>query len=402
MNAQRKISRPSLWTCILAALLITASANAQNVSVTDYRVPVSRADNLRINALSFNFTSEGNDIVHEQGEVGLVYKRFYSSQSFAYFIDVLNSASYIRVPDLERAGAYDRDGVYEITLDMQLQKYFRETNEFFYSISPEILMRRGFARPQVDIIFGLGYGRFINATPLRKAVRIEEALFKEGVISDHLPKDTMIELGQLIEKEDEYRDHYGDRPYQNYWYEDISNEINKTGLVTGGGNLGPIAILRMRDVLTQEQISDRFVGWDISAGIQHQLRTREKNIERPPPAMAVSMRYSRPVSWRMQINTDFKFDTPTPFNNDFGKAYSVRQNIDFIYEITNKIAFVTSNTFQVSKENQQDAKFRYVSTSNFTFFIENKISLAAIEQVFKEKGSSFRQSFLLGLSYRIF
>ena len=55
-------------------------------------------------------------------------------------------------------------------------------------------------RPQLDVILGLGYGRFINATALRKAVRIEDFLFEEGVISDFLPKDTMIALGQIIEK----------------------------------------------------------------------------------------------------------------------------------------------------------------------------------------------------------
>ena len=395
MNAQRKISRPLsiLARCMLAALLGATSAEAQNVSVTDYKVPVSRTDNLRINALSFNFTTVDDEIVTEEGNVGLVYKKFYSSLPFAYSIDAVGSASYFR----KMAG--DRDGTYDFSIDTRVQKYFRETNEFFYSISPEILDRRGFDRPQIDVVVGLGYGRFINATALRKAVRIEEFLFREGVISDRMPKDTMIALGQMIEKEAEYRDLYGDRSYQNYWYEDMTNEINKTGLVTGGGNIGPIGILRMREVLTQEQISDRFFGWDTNVGLQYQILTRAKEIERPPLALAVNLRYSRPISWRMQINTRFTFDTPF---SDFGRAYNARQNVDFIYEITNRIAFVTSNTFHITKKEQEKVRMGYVSNISFTFFVENKISLSIIEQLSKNEGAPFRQSFHLGLSYRIF
>ena len=40
MNAQYLLK--ALACCTLAMLLITASAEAQNVSVTDYKVPVSR------------------------------------------------------------------------------------------------------------------------------------------------------------------------------------------------------------------------------------------------------------------------------------------------------------------------------------------------------------------------
>ena len=226
MNAQYLLK-----ACMLVVLLITAPAKAQNVSVTDYKVPVSRVDNLRIDVLSFNLTTEGKEVVHEQGEIGFVYKKFYSSLPFAYFIDALTSASYFRQLDSERTGTYD------MNLDIQVQKYFRETNKFFYFVSPDALMRKGFDRPQSDVIIGLGYGRFINATALRKAVRIEDFLFEEGVISDFLPKDTMIALGQIIEKEAEYRNIYGSRTYLSYWYEDMSSEIDKTGLVTGAAIL---------------------------------------------------------------------------------------------------------------------------------------------------------------------
>jgi len=397
VNVKHKIPHllKTLTRCILAALIFTASAYAQNVSVTDYSVPVSRADNLRIDGLSYNYTTEGGDVINEQGDAGLVYKKFYSSLPFAYFFDFLGSASYNRQPDGNRAGTFAMD------LDIQLQKYFKETNKFFYSVSPDLLYRKDFDRPQVDVLIGLGYGRFINATTLRKAVRIEDFLLKEGVIADHMPKETMVELGNLIEKEDEYRDLYDERSYQGYWYEDMCNEINKTDLVLGGhGSIGPIGILRMREVLTQEQINDRFFGWDVNAGVQVQALTRDENLTRRSPAMALNMRYSRPISWSTQINTDFKFDTP--FNGEFGREYNVSQKIDIIYEISNKIAFTTSNTFRITKQRLRDARFSTATIVGFTFFIENRISLQATEGINKAEGAPFRQSFNFALNYRIF
>ena len=49
-------------------------------------------------------------------------------------------------------------------------------------------MRKGFDRPQADVFFGLGYGRFIDATALRKAVRIEDFYSKKALLAIFCPK----------------------------------------------------------------------------------------------------------------------------------------------------------------------------------------------------------------------
>ena len=116
--------------------------------------------------------------------------------------------------------------------------------------------------------------------------------------------------------------------------------------------------------------------------------------------MALNFRYSRPINWNTQVNTEFKFDTP--FNNDFGREYTLTENIDFIYEITNKIAFTSANTLRARKQRLNDAKFSAISSIDFNFFIENKIVLKISEQFFKAEGTPFRQSFNVALSYRIF
>lgn len=390
------IKLPFIRAFALCGLLITALPSsttwAQNVSVTDYSVPVSQSNNLRIDGLSFSYLTDGDEVQFEGGDAGIVYKKLYNSLPYAYSFDFLGSASYNREPSGNRTGTFSTD------FRMQVQKYFTDTNKFFYSFSPTVQYRKDFDRPQTDVTVGLGYGRFIDATPLRKAVRIEDFLFKEGIIADLMPKETMIELGHIIDKEDEYRDLYDDRSYQNYWYEDMSNEITRTGLVLG--KIGAIGLLRMREVLTQEQINDRFFGWDVSAGVQYQVLTAEEGDPRKDPALAFNYRYSRPINWSTQVNTDLAFDTP--INNDFGREYTLTQKIDFIYEITNRIAFTTANTIRLNKRRLTDAKLSAGSTINFNFFIENKVVLSISEQFTKVEGAPFRQSFNVALSYRIF
>ncbi len=402
---QQTLSRNSLkarrripWFCriLLVGLIgLSTPVLGQNVSVTDYKVPVSRADNLRIDGLNFNYTTSDDQVLVEKGDAGVVYRKFYSSLPFAYFIDFIGSASYNRQPDGNRVGFFDTQ------FSLRLQKYIQETGKFFYALRPDVVWEKDFDRPQTDITISLGYGRFINATALRKAVRIEDFLLKEGIISDYLPKENMIRLGQTIEKQDEYKDLYGDRSYQNYWYEDMSNEINKSGLVLGSqGNIGPIGILRMREVLTLERINDRFFGWDANVGVQFQLLTAEKNQKRRDPAMAINLRYSRPLSWSTQINTNLKINSP--FSTGFARDYTLTQEIDIIYEITNRISISTLNTIRVRKDRNQDARLSLISSNNFTFFVENQISLTIGEQISKAKGLPFRQSFNFTLNYRIF
>ncbi|MBT3603016.1 MAG: hypothetical protein HN521_08105, partial [Candidatus Latescibacteria bacterium] len=192
----------TLAKCGLLLTTLLSPTWAQNLSVTDYSVPVSQSTNLRIDGLSFSYVTEGEDVLVEGGDAGIVYKKFYNSLPYAYSFDFLGSASYNREPSGNRTGTFSSD------FRIQVQKYFKDTNKFFYSFSPNVQYRKSFDRPQTDVTVGLGYGRFIDATALRKAVRIEDFLYKEGVLADLLPKETMVELGHIIDKEDEYRDLY--------------------------------------------------------------------------------------------------------------------------------------------------------------------------------------------------
>ncbi len=379
----------------LVGLIANGETVAQNVSVKDYSVPVSRADNLRIDALTLEMQSKGDSIVSQTGTMAIVYKKFYESLPFAYSIDLRGSGKF------RRDTAQDQlVGSADANLVSRVKKYHRDEGSFFFFGETEADLDTDFDRPGVDVTSGLGFGRFINATALRKAVRIEDFLLREGIVAERLPKETIIELGHIIEKEDEYEKLYGDR-YKNYWYEDMQNELQKSGEVIG--TIGAIGVLRMQEVLEIERINERFYGWDISVGVRMEALTPLRGQDRDDPAFSFGVRYSRPISWSTQINTDFGVNTP--LSSAFGQRYDIQMKTDFIYEITNRISYklvylfsseksesVTLDSINPDTQQPEEMVFRDIpathsnSISNsFSFFVENKIGLTMTFSLDKSK-----------------
>lgn len=376
----------------LVGLISSGETLAQNVSVRDYSVPVSRANNLRIDALSFNYQTVGDSVVSQTGDLVVVYKKFYESLPFAYSVDLRGSTSFRKDPILNKLV-----GDAEANLLSRIKKYRRDEGSFFMFGDTDLDLNEDFDRPALKFTIGFGFGRFINATALRKAVRIEDFLLEEGIISERMQKETMIDLGHIVEKEDEYRDLYGSR-YQNYWYEDMQNEVQKSGKVLG--SIGAIGVLRMQEVLERERINERFYGWDISAGVQLEAFTPFKREPRDDPAFSLGVRYSRPISWSAQFNTDI--DINTPFTGSFGRRYDLAAQTDFIYEISNRINYTLVNLFSLTKNEGEPARHDNILSTGFTFFIENKINLTTAGVIRRDDRDPWRLSFALGLSSRIF
>ncbi len=376
-----------------AVCMLTVSAvSAQNVSITDYVVPVSRAHNLRIDALSFNFATEGERTDVLNGNLTVVYKKFYESLPYAYSVDATSEGLLTKNTS---TGKIESDAL--TLLRTNIKKYHRKEGNLFYSWSTDSDVDTGYDRPNIEMTLGIGHGRFIDATALRKAVRIEDFFLEEGIIGDHFPKETMIELAHIIDREREYKELHGDR-YENYWFEDMLAEIRKSRMVLGE-EIG-FGLVRIQEVLTQEQISKRFYGWDFTTGVQFEVLNPYDDQDRRPPGLLINFRYSHPISWSTQINTDFSYNTP--FSGDFGRGFNMRLRTDFIYEVTNRIRFATLQTVRVQKRTKKQASVRTNISFALSFYIENKFNMTLSESFAVVRGEDSRQSFNMGLSYRIF
>jgi len=367
--------------------LIASVSFPQNVSVQDYLVPISKATNLRVNGF-WNWAQVGDSVTGNTMSANLIYRRFYTSLPFAWFVNVDGSGG-------RDAGKSN----YDIRTELSARKYVWENRDWFGFSSFTGQKTNNYSRVASNVTVGVGYGRYINATALAKAVRIEEHLLKENIISDHLPKETIISIANIIEREDEYKDLYGEI-FETQWFGDIENEIRLSGLLSGY-SIGAIGTLRVRQVLfgINERVNDRYYGWDISAGTLFTITTRDQS-KAGSPNLSLTSRYSNPLSWRTQIN--LSAEVFTPIDSSFIKNFTATANADFIYELSNRINFIASYRIQVYKPHNSKETFDNTLNGSFLFYIENNIYLGINASLEKFSETPTRMSTSLTLSYNFF
>ena len=386
---------------LLAAVLvlfggfISSNVSAQNVSVTDYQVPVSAADRLLID-FSMNHATSGSDALTSKGNIGGIYKRFYDSLPFGYSIDIIGS------------GLVDKNIVtdeyntnYQVNGDAGVKKYLMQNSvalkDLFGSVRASSNMLKDYDQPASSLTVGVGYGRFIEATDLAKAVRIEDFLIKEGELSDHLPKETILEISKIINREGEYRDKYGET-YKKEWYKDMETVMRESNLLKEGG-LDAIGILRIEEVLEREDIADRFYGWDVTLGSRFDITLPFTGQDRSPANLDVSASYARPIAWRWQVSERISMNTP--FDN-FGTAFSSSLSSDISYELSNRIDVRLRHLLRLEKLEADDAKISHSLGASFIYYIENNLNLVVTEQITKAPEQDIISDFTVVLNYRVF
>ncbi len=350
---------------IMFVILIQSLLFAQNVKVTDYQVPVSSARILRFNG-GFNWaqTNKNGDVYTRNSNANgnFTFNYFYSSLPFAWFLDV-NAAAEMN----------DSKFTHDISISPSVRKYIWQDRDWFGYMSMNLQHQNTFDQIYSDVSAGYGYGRHIDATALAKAVRIEEHLIKENVIAGNLPKEVMIKIANIIEREQEYIGIYG-ATYETKWYEDIEEAIKSSYLLISD-HVGAIGILRIQQVLKgiNERVNNRSYGWDLTLGINYVVSTADKYSKRPAPALIIGGRYSYPITWRNQINA--KIDIYTPVDSSFFKTFTIRGNAEYIYEFSNKINFVTTYSLEYSRPENGPTLVLHSIRPGFLFYLENQIYL---------------------------
>ena len=386
---------------LLAAVLvlfggvISSNVSAQNVSVTDYEVPVSAADRLLID-FAMNHATSGSEATTSKGNIGGIYKRFYDSLPFGYSIDIIGS------------GLVDKNIVtdeyntnYQVNGDAGVKKHLMQNSaalkDLFGSVRASSNMLKDYDQPASSLTVGVGYGRFIEATDLAKAVRIEEFLIKEGELTDHLTKEAILEISKIINREGEYRDKYGDT-YEKEWYRDMETVMRESGMLKEGG-LGAIGILRIEEVLEREDIADRFYGWDVTLGSKFDITLPFTDQDRSPANLDVSASYARPIAWRWQVSERISMNTP--FDN-FGTAFSSSLSSDISYELSNRVDVRLRHLLRLEKLEADNAKISHSLGASFIYYIENNLNLVVTEQITKAPEEDIISDFTVVLNYRVF
>lgn len=380
---------------VVALMFVANNVFGQNVSVTDYEVPVSAADRLLVD-FSMNHATSGSTATTSKGNIGGIYKRFYDSLPFGYSIDVIGSGLVDKNIETD-----EYESNYQLNGDAGVKKYLLENSallrDSFGSIRASSDMQKVYDRPASAVTVGLGYGRFIEATALAKAVRIEEFLIKEGELNGHLPKDAVLELSKIINREGEYQDRYGET-YEKEWYSAMEAVMRESGLLKADG-LSAIGVLRIEEILEREDIADRFYGWDVALGSKFDITTPYEGQDRPIANLDVTASYARPIAWRWQISERISMNTPF---DSFGSAYSLSLSSDLSYELSNRIDLRLRHLFQLSKLEGEDVQNSQALGISFIYYIENNLNLVATEQIEIVPDEDITSNFTVVLNYRIF
>jgi hypothetical protein len=405
---------------------------AQNVKITDFDIPVSSARQALLNGFYnwseidskkdkfedyYNKDSLGNvtdtisirtpkgKAINSNWQVDGLYSTFYSSPSLAWQIS-LNGALYGQNDDPD-----DIDFRARYNFDGDFSKYFSKDNGFFGNFAANSRYNRvvdefptydslgrvngytgGENRPEVNLFAGLGYGRQVNATPLAKAINIDQELKKSGVTSKYLPKTTMLNISRIIDRESEYKTKYK-QLYQPKMIEDIQKEIAASG-VGDPTRMNSIGYYRIESVLFENYegsvnyayTNPRYYGGDVRLGIGYQALTRNAVLESPDPSLEVRGRYGYPIGLNHQLYASLSMRSQ--FDDNFGKAWEGEFRADYWYNMTNRIRFFTNYTLTLVRsfqditpnDNITSLEGTDVSYSNhglragFLFYLENYVT----------------------------
>jgi hypothetical protein len=365
-------------------ILLTAVAGAQNVSITDYRVPVSSAKSLNA-SLFYNYATKGDTTIADVGTVGLTYKHFYSSLPFSWRIDLSGTGTKL-----------EDETSHTVDLATSVNRYLADDSDFFGYAGITASHVEGYKQIDSRGSIGVGYGRFIAATAFAKAIRIDQFLLKERVITGHLPKADLIRLGNIIEREGEFKDEHGSA-YKPYWYQAMEKVIRASGKLRGE-SLGAMGILRMDEVLFQEVVHDRYYGWDVRAGVGHEITTFDES--ETEGSVEVGFSFAYPMGLKSQIN--HRTDYSTPFDNA-GEAYGITSVTDYIYELSNRIDFIGTYQLQYDKGSaDEDAIDGHSIRAGFIFYIENRVNIAITGQLDKVGEGDWYTNTSASVGYRVF
>lgn len=343
---------------------------SQAISLTDYTLPTSTTQQAYLNG---TFNAQGNSIDTTQtgylvGGSG-TYWLALRSLPFSYDVSVGASATTSR-STVEGAESED---AYDINLSTNLDKYFTDEGEFFiygaaYMDYRKLASMEEADDARIDVEAGVGFGRTINATVLKQAVRMDEDFLKYGVTTNRLPDSALLALASIIDRESEFRSRYGAVEYGKYWYGEMERVLLDAG-VLARESLGALGVLRIQEVI-QEPTAQRWHGWQARVGVGS--RISDYDGESGDPTLTARLDWHQPVGMDLQFTNRASFSTV--FTTD--PLYRLQDLFRLDYEISNRVDWYNGVTFKYDVPTETDAEsvFESILASTFIFYLENQLS----------------------------
>lgn len=228
---------------------------------------------------------------------------------------------------------------------------------------------------------GVGYGRVTNVTPMAKAIRVMDELVRRNVLSAKPAVGVYQDVARIISKENEYRSRYGSKDYEIKWISDIESVIKQSGLTN---NFGAAGTLKVRDVLIDENISTRRIGWKVRAGLSYIGNNFDGLTNKP--GLEIGGEYHLPLSNQTQFSNEAVFNA---ILNDGDNGYNFNNDLSLTHEIDDRIDW--ENTWNLNYAKNTDSGDDITTntlSSTFAYEIANSLDFTTTASVKNVSGSS--------------
>ena len=302
-------------TCLLMISVVFTQGAFDSYDIPEYEYRTFQLSGSDL----FNSYSQG-DYSETRMNVGADYMSKYQSPGYnlSYGLNFANNSLSMS------QGSNDFDeSSWNMDIPFSVDKYFNDTKGMFGFVNGELKMAGGDTYPNwaneddssdLDLFVGGGYGRIVSAKPVAQAYAIADAL---GIDADD---DTISAIAAVIGSQASYESIYKDDATQQYY-----NDLAEASGVNGSA-------MQIQKVLTSPayNISDRFTGWDVRAGITNNyIQCDDCDLQ---GTMTIEANYAMPVEMDSQVLVNFIY---TMDRNDTDEPAAMSDAIDALIEVPN-------------------------------------------------------------------
>lgn len=378
-----------------------ASPYASALELTDFTDPDTEYDEAYI-----DFNANANDGNQDQVSYDALLNGFYNRQESTrervlnYRFDANYDAS--RGPNEDDETQDD----YGAGIGINADTYFSDRNDkLFWFGAADYAFQDSAEDDNAGFTVGVGYGRVWNATPLAKALRIQQSLQEYGQLTGDMSDEAAGELANIIAREDEYRAREGADTYRGVWYAEMEEIMRRDGLLAAD-TLSALGAVKLDDVLFDEPISARRHGWLVRAGVGMQLSDFSGTVD-SDPKLRFELEYAKPYGLTGQLLETAAYEPV--FGDD--TVHRLTNRLSYTYEISDRIDWL--NAWSLSfQQADDDNDTRFVTnnvSSTFLYHLTNKLdlglTLAANDIDVKPDATTgddeVNKSAVLGLRYRV-
>lgn len=387
------------YTIATAVLSLTTMANA--IELTDFREPNTSFDEAYVD-FSANANSGNQDQTSYNAFLSAFYNKRTSTEKRVWGFGIDGNGEASRGPGEDD----DSESDFGFSASANTDTYFSEQNEkVFYFAAGSYAHQDSAIDDNIGVTVGLGYGRVWNATPLAKALRIQEALNGYGLLSSDMSDQELLALAAIIGLEDEYRSRNGPDEFRGPWYTDMEQVMADAGVLPDG-ELSALGTVKLDEVLFDEPVSARRHGWLVRGGAGFQS-SDFLGITDNDPKLLFELEYAKPHGLRGQLLETASYE---PVFGD-NVVQRLTNQLSYSYEVSDRIDWVNSWVLSFQQADDDD-KTRFITntlTSAVAYHLTNRLdlglTLAAVDTSDKPNldagNDDVATSAILGLRYRL-